>query len=386
MRPVPRILEARKKKGKDAMTTRLLPLALSTTAALFVVAQAPATAATVSVIAEGLSNPRGLAFAPNGQLFVAEVGSGGNGQCVPSADSPVPRCYGETGALTRIDPDGLAPPVRVITGFPSMAPRTGGFTSSGPVDVEFFGMQAYVLLGWGGAPTLRDGVGAKSNLFGTVVRALPDGSYKLVADIAASEIRSNPAGGAYDTNPYGLDALPGRLVVADAGANAVVGACGHPNCVNSARPLAVLPRTQQGREPVPTAVKQGPDGWLYVGQLTGGPFFPAASTVYRIPPGGGTPVPYVGGLTAVVDIAFDAAGTLYVLEFARGFQNGNPGLGQGRLKRKLPGQPVEVALDNLSFPGGLAVGPGGDVFISVDSASFDATSLTQGKVIRVSFD
>ncbi|HEX9208122.1 MAG TPA: ScyD/ScyE family protein, partial [Steroidobacteraceae bacterium] len=196
----------------------------------------------------------------------------------------------------------------------------------------------------------------------------------------------NPAGGPYDSNPYGLDALPGRLVVADAGANAVIDACGHPNCVNSAGTLTVLPSTLQGREPVPTTVKQGPDGWLYVGQLTGAPFFPGASTIYRVPPGGGTPQPYVGGLTAVVDIAFDTDGTLYVLEFAKGFQNGNPGLGQGRLKRMRPGQAVETVLDNLSFPGGLAVGPDGDVFISVDSASFDATSLTQGKVIRVSFD
>lgn len=366
------------------MHTRMIPRALSVVAATLVAGSAAAT--TVTVIATGLSNPRGLAFAPNGQLFVAEVGSGGNGSCVPSADSPVPRCYGESGALTRIDPQGIVSPVRVLTGLPSMASAAGGFTSSGPVDIEFQGMQAYVLIGWGGAPALRDGLGAKSNLFGTVVRALPDGSYRLVADIAANEIRSNPAGGLLDTNPYGIDALPGRLVVADAGANAVVGACAHPNCVASAATLAVLPPTALGREPVPTAVKQGPDGWLYVGQLTGGPFFPAASTIYRLPPAGGTPLPYVSGLTAVVDIAFDASGTLYVLEFAQGFENGNPGLGQGRLKRKLPGQAVETVLDPLSFPGGLTVGPDGDVYISVDSASFDATSQTQGKVIRVSFD
>lgn len=340
----------------------------------------------VRVVAEGLSNPRGLAFAPNGELYVAEVGRGGPGACVPSADSPVLRCYGETGALTRIDPDGAAPPVRVVTGLPSMAPAAGGFTSSGPVDVEFFGMQAYVLIGWGGNPALRVGVGAKSNLFGSVIRVLPNGSWKQVADVAANESRDNPFGGAYDTNPYGLDALPGRLVVADAGANAIVEACGHPNCVGSERTLTLLPRTAQQLEPVPTSVKQGPDGWLYAGQLTGGPFFPGASTVYRIAPDGSSVQPYVTGLTAVVDIAFDAAGTLYVLEFAKGFQNGNPGLGVGRLKRKVVGQPIETVLDNLSFPGGLTVGPDGDVYVTVDAASFGPTSLTQGKVIRVHLD
>jgi sugar lactone lactonase YvrE len=258
------------------------------------------------------------------------------------------------------------------------------------VDVEFFGMQAYVLLGWGGNPADRAGLGPKSNLFGSVIRVLPNGSWKQVADVSAVEARGNPAGGPVDSNPYGLDALPGRLVVADAGANALVQACGHPNCVGSERLLALLPKTRQGREPVPTSVKQGPDGWLYAGQLTGGPFFQGASTVYRIAPDGSSVQPYVEGLTAVVDIAFDAAGTLYVLEFAKGFDVANPrlgpGLGVGRLKRKVAGQPVETVLDDLSFPGGLTVGPDGDVYVTIDAASLDAKSLTEGKVIRVHLD
>jgi glucose/arabinose dehydrogenase len=70
-------------------------------AALAVLAAAGAQATTpnVEVIAEGLDNPRGLAFAPSGQLYVAEAGSGGSGACRPSPDGqPVEVCYGETGA------------------------------------------------------------------------------------------------------------------------------------------------------------------------------------------------------------------------------------------------------------------------------------------------
>lgn len=358
-------------------------------AALLALLAAPAIAApTVTVVADGLSNPRGLAFAPNGQLYVAEVGRGGTGACVPSADSPALRCYGETGALTRVDPSGMHPPVRVVKRLPSMAPAAGGFTSSGPVDVEFFGMQAYVLIGWGGAPSLRDGLGPKSHLFGTVIRALPNGRWTDYADVAGEEDRSNPAGGPLDSNPYGLDALPGRVVVADAGANAVFGmraGCGGRRHARHPDTLALLPRTAQNLEPVPTAVKQGPDGWLYVSQLTGAPFFPGASTIYRVPPGGGEPEPYVGGLTAVVDLAFAPDGTLYVLEFARGFQAGNPGMGLGRLKRVRPGQAPETLVD-LAFPGGITVGPDGAVYATVNAASFDATSLTQGKVVRIALD
>ena len=66
----------------------------------FMLATLAATAALhaapqVDVVATGLNNPRGLAFAPNGQLFVAEAGSGGNGRCLVLADGRS-ACYGET--------------------------------------------------------------------------------------------------------------------------------------------------------------------------------------------------------------------------------------------------------------------------------------------------
>ena len=41
-----------------------------------------AEAATVTPIASGLDNPRGLAFGPHGQLYVAEAGHGGTA-CIP---------------------------------------------------------------------------------------------------------------------------------------------------------------------------------------------------------------------------------------------------------------------------------------------------------------
>jgi glucose/arabinose dehydrogenase len=78
----------------------------------------------VQVIAKGLVNPRGIAFAPNGQLFVTEAGRGGNGKCTVLGDGQN-ACYGETGALTRIDPAGTRAPVHVVTGLPSLAAADG---------------------------------------------------------------------------------------------------------------------------------------------------------------------------------------------------------------------------------------------------------------------
>lgn len=70
--------------------SRLAALALAIAAA-----PAGANGPTVEVIAQGLDNPRGIALAENGDLYVAEAGSGGSGTCRPSPDGqPVDVCYG----------------------------------------------------------------------------------------------------------------------------------------------------------------------------------------------------------------------------------------------------------------------------------------------------
>ena len=72
----------------------------------------------VTVIMSGLDNPRGLAFGPEGALYVAEAGRGGDGPCV-NAPAGL-RCYGPTGAITRLwrgvqeQSKGLADPARLF--------------------------------------------------------------------------------------------------------------------------------------------------------------------------------------------------------------------------------------------------------------------------------
>jgi hypothetical protein len=359
-------------------------------AAAFGLAVAAATAwagsPEVEVIAQGLDNPRGLGFSSNGDLYVAEAGSGGSGKCRPSPDGqPVEVCYGETGALTRIDISGQNPPKRVIEGLPSMAAAGGFAASSGPVDVQFRGKTAFVVMGWGGDPALRAGIGEKSRLLGTVLIATPEGLYFPVGDVAANERRHNPAGGAVDSNPYGIVALANRRIVADAGANALI-EVGSMDLLQPyrERTFAVLPPTAFGTEAVPTTVTRGPDGRFYVGQLTGAPFFKGASTIWRVSWNGEEVTPYVTGLTAVVDMAFDAEGTLYIVEIASGFVPGpgaDPGVGNGRLLRKPKDGAVDVVLEGLVFPAGVAIGRDGAVYLS-NFGIFPGG----GEILRVTFD
>ena len=116
-----------------------------------------------TTFASGLMNPRGIAFAPNGSLYVVEAGMGGTGPCTFSPPNPaIPRCYGETGALSQILPTGEVR--RVLTGLPSLA-QPGGLVEGGPTDVAFLGTSAHVVMGWGGDPAIRETLGI--NTIGT---------------------------------------------------------------------------------------------------------------------------------------------------------------------------------------------------------------------------
>jgi hypothetical protein len=345
-------------------------------------AAAMADLGDAKTIASGLANPRGIAFAPNGALYVAEGGSGGPGPCIPS---PVPsngdRCYGETGAITRILPDGGVK--RVLTGLPSLA-LGDGTVEGGVADVAFFGTTAFVTLGWGGNPADRASVGGKSALFGTLLQMAPSGKYKVLADIAGHEAEFNPAGGNVDSNPYNTLAQPGRRIVVDPGANALVEvlANGRTRTFAVPPPLPPVPPIPAPRESVPTSVVEGPDGAIYVGQLTSFPFWQGTSSVLRISSDGSTIEPYATGFTAVVDLAFDTGGALYVLEVARGqappFPPPNPGLGVGRLQRVCPGGAPEVLLDGLDYATGLAIGPDDAAYLTNRGAS-----PTDGEVLRL---
>jgi hypothetical protein len=355
----------------------LLGLALAVVAA-----DSRADVGAAVTVASGLSNPRGLSFAPNGDLYVAEAGSGGTGNCTYSPPNPqVSRCYGETGAVSRLDWQGGVE--RVVTGLPSLG-LPNGTSEGGPVDVAFVGTAGYVTIGWGGDPALRAGLGPKSELFGTLLHFTPSGQYRVTADVAAHEAQANPAGGPIDSNPYGTAALPGRRVVADAGANALIEvmANGRTRTLFVPPQLPGAPPFMAGRESVPTSVAEGPDGALYVGQLTSFPFWAGTSTVLRVTGDGSQAQTWLTGLTAVVDLAFDDGGALWVLEVALGqsgpFPPPSPGLGIGRLLRKCPGGPAVEMLAGLHFPGGVAPGPDGAVYLTNHGVS-----ATTGEVLRL---
>ena len=53
------------------------------------------------IVASGLDNPRDLDFAPNGALYIAEAGRGGNGPTIPGGGGGVLQ-FGLSGGVTRV--------------------------------------------------------------------------------------------------------------------------------------------------------------------------------------------------------------------------------------------------------------------------------------------
>jgi len=161
---------------------------------------------TVTTYATGLTNPRGLTFGPDGHLYVAEAGTGGDQTATDEVGCPAdfnvfsPYFAGYSGRVTRVLANGTKQ--TVAANLPSTVDSGGsGF---GPTDVAFIGDQLYVLIEMGGCSHgLPDDLPA-------ILRVNKDGSTTNVANLNAWHA-ANPPNFIKDTDPATTDQEPGGV-------------------------------------------------------------------------------------------------------------------------------------------------------------------------------
>ncbi|MGD9720145.1 MAG: ScyD/ScyE family protein [Pirellulales bacterium] len=336
----------------------------------------------ITEVMSGLITPRGLAFGPDGGLYVTEAGSGGDGPSVVLGNGST-AFLGATGGLSRWL-GGVQ--TRVLNDLPSIA-TVAGLDAGGLQDIAFDGSgQAYGLFGFGSSPAQRTNLGAAGAELGTIARLSLDGSglRQHVADVTAHET-TNPDGGGVDSNPFGMALAPsGNFVVADAGANDFVNATS-AGVVSTLGVLPAKPNPLPFGPPVyqsvPTAIAIGPDDAYYVGQLTGFPFPPGAANIYRFDPVTEATTIAYSGFTNIVDLTFDENGMLYVLQVSSNGLASPLGPGTGLLLKIDPttGERTTIAGAGLVFPGSVVAGPDGSLYVSNHS-----NAPSGGQVLRIS--
>lgn len=323
----------------------------------------------------GLDSPRGIAVTDDGTVYVAQAGVGGD-ECVTVGEGENQRelCFGDSSSISMIE-NGAA--VDIISGLPSFLFSEGEYIGAQDVLIDNDG-SVYGIVGLGMNPALREAAGEPATGLGTVVVGVGSGAWESIIDIAAYEAANNPDGGLPDSNPFSAQLTDDGGIVSDAGANALLNvpeegeistlAVFPDTMVDAPEFLGLPPGTQIPMQAVPTGVVVGPDGAYYVGQLTGFPFVPGAAKVWRVVPGE-EPTVYAEGFTNIIELAFDDEGTLWVLEIAAGgllnVNGEDPSTMAGGLYTVSPDGTVrEMLSDPLVFPGGMAFGPDGALYIS----------------------
>jgi hypothetical protein len=373
---------------------RALLAAAATTISVGVLVPAAASAATVTPIASGLDNPRGLSIGPDGRLYVAEAGHAGNTCLPPEHTGEEPFCAGFTGGITEISRKGVH---RVLSGIISFG-GSGGFAATGLDGVAAQGAGGLYAVITESIPGLeRDALPfsgqelalAKTQV-GRLIQAHPSGNWRAVAAVGDVDFRwteehfkelfaerpqeEQPP----DANPYGIFVSGGERWVADAAANTVDEV--RPN--GSVRVVAAIPNPPVS-DAVPTCVDRGPDGAIYVGQLTGFGNGPGKANIWRIA-GANKPEIWASGLTAVTGCGFAPNGHFYATEFSvDGWEAGGPSTGALVEVPPHSTSPTVVA-SGLSFPNGFAADSHGALYVSNWSIApaFSGGGPT-GEVVRI---
>jgi sugar lactone lactonase YvrE len=342
----------------------------------------------VTVVAKGLNNPRGLAFA-NGRLYVAEAGVAGT-DCPAGLKGPSGRqlCFGRTSDVAQIV-NGKArpvlsnlisfaetpPPGLAAEGVEAVAPTKGGL-------LVVYGESAAGLLTAPGGKGLNtaDSAAARKEL--GELALVSGGHQKILADVGDADfgwsaVHQNLVADQFpDANPNALLQVGKTTYVVDAASNTLDSVDSH----GQVKQLAFFPNPVHS-DAVPTCVALGPDGKLYLGQLA--PEAPPnGGNIYRYSIATHKLTVWKTGFNVVDGCGFDKSGNFYAVELqTHGFNPiGNPA---GAVIEVAPnGTRTTLGQGKLDFPQGFATDGAGNIYVS-NWSILTGTGTPSGEVVKI---
>jgi hypothetical protein len=390
------------------MKIKSFVLTLLTASIATVAVNEAAQAASLSVLADGLDNPRNMAFGPDGSLYVTTSGKGGDGndgRCIASPSAQyIPLCAGSNGSVIKIAKDGTK--TDVLSNLTSIALVPSGEQAAGPADFKFDSKgNAYLLTGLAGDPSLRDTV-LKSPDLGKLYKVdLNTGSLTSLADFATYETVNNPDGTDLISNPYAFTIKGDNAYVVDGGGNTIysVGLDGSGIKNVAAFPQKLIdpsklefPTLPEGtvdptggaapppgytiapnglpvsNQSIPTGITVAPDGSLTVSEYTYFPYPENEARIFSV--GDDLSIKTIqDGFTQLTGVAYDADGSLYALQHINNSEWKEIQQG-GVITGDISGSLIKIAKDGtrttiwdgkgLEAASGITVGADGNLYIS----------------------
>ena len=335
--------------------------------------------AAVKVFATGLNNPRELKFGPDGYLYVAEGGIGGNtstvGICEQAAGLPTgPGPYKGSltgGRISKIDPHGVV--TTVTDQFPSSQTSDEfGDLVSGVADVEFVGNDLYALLAGAGC---SHGVAGIPN---GIAKVNKDGSWTMIADLSSWQ-QAHPVAHPEedDFEPdgtwYSMINVRGNLYAVEPNHGEMV------KVTTTGDISRVIDISASQGHIVPTVVAY--HGNFYVSNLNTFPIAGGASSIYKITPDGSIKM-VATGFNTVLGLVIDQQSRMYVLENTAGPSFPTfPTPGFGRVIRVDPSGSRTTIATGLNLPTGMTMGPDSKLYVS--NWGFGPPPIGLGEILQI---